>query len=127
MPSANKTHSVSLRAQSANIKEELDKKNKHTIDPITFSVILNRFRTIADEMTLTMEKTAWSSVIALARDFSCAIYDSRMNKLFLFRDRLGIKPLYYAFKDIGHMNLVYIERQSGRKTEVCLYMHETTF
>jgi len=81
MPSANKTHSVSLRAQSANIKEELDKNNKHTIDPITFSVILNRFRTIADEMTLTMEKTAWSSVIALARDFSCAIYDAQTRQV----------------------------------------------
>ena len=42
------------------------------VDPITFSVILNRFSTIANEMTLTMEKTAWTSIIALARDFSCA-------------------------------------------------------
>jgi N-methylhydantoinase B len=44
-------------------------------DPITFSVILNRFDSIAKEMTLTLEYTAWTSILALARDFSCAIYD----------------------------------------------------
>jgi N-methylhydantoinase B len=45
------------------------------IDPITFSVILNRFNTIAREMTLALEYTSWTSILALARDFSCAIYD----------------------------------------------------
>src|SRR2546426_10687706 len=45
-------------------------------DPITFSVILNRFNSIANEMTLTLEHTAWTSILALCRDFSCAIYDS---------------------------------------------------
>lgn len=47
------------------------------IDPITFSVVLNKFNTIAKEMTLTLEHTAWTSILALARDFSCAIYDRR--------------------------------------------------
>ncbi len=47
------------------------------IDPITFSVILNRFNTIAREMTLTLEYTSWTSILALARDFSCAIYDNK--------------------------------------------------
>ncbi len=56
-------------------------KSKTTLDPITFSVILNRFNTIANEMTLTMEKTAWTSVIALARDFSCAIYDAKARQI----------------------------------------------
>ena len=51
------------------------------VDPITFSVILNRFNTIATEMTLTMEKTAWTSIIALARDFSCAIYDANARQI----------------------------------------------
>ena len=47
------------------------------IDPITFSVILNRFSTIAREMTLTLEYTSWTSILAVARDFSCAIYDAQ--------------------------------------------------
>ena len=33
-------------------------------DPITFSVIRNRFEAIGQEMTLAMEKTAWTSIIA---------------------------------------------------------------
>ena len=45
------------------------------VDPITFSVVLNRFDSIAKEMTLTLEFTAWTSILALAKDFSCAIYD----------------------------------------------------
>ena len=45
-------------------------------DPITFSVIRNRFEAIGQEMTLAMEQTAWTSVIALARDYSCMIYDA---------------------------------------------------
>ena len=45
-------------------------------DPITFSVIRNRFEAIGEGMSLAMEQTAWTSVIALARDFSCMIYDA---------------------------------------------------
>ncbi|MBM77814.1 MAG: asparagine synthase (glutamine-hydrolyzing) [Crocinitomicaceae bacterium] len=31
--------------------------------------------------------------------FSIAIYDKKENKLFLFRDRMGIKPLFYSISD----------------------------
>ncbi len=51
------------------------------IDPITFSVILHRFNTIAREMTLTLEHTSWTSILALARDFSCAIYDAKARQV----------------------------------------------
>ena len=34
-----------------------------------------------------------------ARMFSIAIYDQQEDKLFLFRDRMGIKPLFYSLKD----------------------------
>jgi N-methylhydantoinase B len=51
------------------------------IDPITFSVILNRFNTIAREMTLALEYTSWTSILALARDFSCAIYDAQARQV----------------------------------------------
>ena len=45
-------------------------------DPITFSVILGRFDSIVNEMTLTLEHTAWTSILAICRDFSCAVYDA---------------------------------------------------
>lgn len=45
-------------------------------DPITFSVIMSRFDSIANEMTLTLERSAWTSILALCRDFSCAVYDA---------------------------------------------------
>lgn len=46
------------------------------VDPITFSVILSRLNSIASEMTITLERSAWTSILALSRDFSCAIYDA---------------------------------------------------
>ena len=57
------------------------RRGKKAVDPITFSVILNRYQTIANEMTLTMEKTSWTSIIGLARDFSCAIYDAKARQI----------------------------------------------
>ncbi len=81
MASKRRVHSGSLKVGSKKINRVHNKSNKQSVDPITFSVILNRFRTIAEEMTLTMEKTAWTSIIALARDFSCAIYDSKARQV----------------------------------------------
>lgn len=49
---------------------------ERSYDPITFSVIMSRFESIANEMTLTLERSAWTSILALCRDFSCAIYDA---------------------------------------------------
>lgn len=53
-------------------------------DPITFSVMLSRFNNIANEMTLTLEYTAWTSILALARDYSCAIYDAQPRQICMF-------------------------------------------
>lgn len=53
-------------------------------DPITFSVILSRLNSIANEMTLTLEYTAWTSILALARDYSCAIYDAVPRQIAMF-------------------------------------------
>jgi N-methylhydantoinase B len=67
-------------AQSAKSKNKRRRRAKD-IDPITFSVILNRFNTICDEMSRTIEKTAWTSILALSRDFSCAIYDRQARQV----------------------------------------------
>ncbi len=45
-------------------------------DPITFSVILSRFDAIVNEMTRVLERSAWTSILALAHDYSCGIYDA---------------------------------------------------
>jgi N-methylhydantoinase B len=37
---------------------------------------MSRFESIANEMTLTLENSAWTSILALCHDFSCAIYDA---------------------------------------------------
>jgi N-methylhydantoinase B len=46
------------------------------LDPTTFAVIFNALDSVVEEMSLTFEYSAWSSIIAEARDFSCAVYDS---------------------------------------------------
>lgn len=54
------------------------------IDPITFSVILNRFDSISDEMSVTLERSAYSSVLAIGRDYSIAIYDAEPRQICMF-------------------------------------------
>jgi N-methylhydantoinase B len=54
------------------------------LDPVTFSVLLNRLNSIVQEMTLTLELTAWSPLLALCRDFSCAIYDAQPRQLCMY-------------------------------------------
>jgi N-methylhydantoinase B len=73
---------------------------KADADPITFSVLLSRFHSIANEMTLTLEHTAWTPILALARDFSCAVYDAEPRQIASF-DALPIHT--------GSMHLVLEE------------------
>ncbi|MBP6345361.1 MAG: hydantoinase B/oxoprolinase family protein [Neisseriaceae bacterium] len=49
--------------------------NQATIDPITLSVVRGALETAQREMTLTLEKTARSSVFNLAHDYSNALFD----------------------------------------------------
>jgi N-methylhydantoinase B len=46
------------------------------LDPTTFSVIFNALNSVVEEMSLTFEYSAWSSILSQCRDFSCAIYDA---------------------------------------------------
>lgn len=52
-----------------------------SIDPIQFSVLLGRFNSIVNEMSLTLEYSASTSILALCHDFSCAIYDAEGRQL----------------------------------------------
>jgi N-methylhydantoinase B len=51
------------------------------VDPITFSVILNRLNSIAKEMTIALENAAMTSIIGLCRDYSCVIYDGHARQV----------------------------------------------
>lgn len=50
---------------------------RQQLDPITFSVLLNRLNSIATEMTVALANTASSALLALTHDFSCCVYDAR--------------------------------------------------
>lgn len=71
-------------------------------DPITFSVILSRFDAIVTEMTRVLEKSAWTSILALAHDYSCGIYDAQPRQISMF-DALPIHTtsLHLVVKEIA--------------------------
>ncbi|MDP1577830.1 MAG: hydantoinase B/oxoprolinase family protein, partial [Cypionkella sp.] len=47
------------------------------VDPITLSVVRGILETTQREMTLSLEKTARSSVFNLAHDYSTALFNAR--------------------------------------------------
>jgi N-methylhydantoinase B len=59
------------------------------IDPITFSVLLNRLGSITTEMGIAISHTASSSLLALSHDFSCTVYDGSGRQVAM-RDALPI-------------------------------------
>lgn len=61
-------------------------------DPVTFSVILNRFNRIVNEMTITLERSAWTPILALCKDFSCAIFDAS-GRLVAMHDALPVQSI----------------------------------
>jgi N-methylhydantoinase B len=95
---------AALRRKSPATRQSSKFSRRKDIDPITFSVILNRFNTIANEMTLVMERTAWTSIIALSHDFSCAIYD-RQNRQVCMMDALPIhtNSMHVVLKEIARV------------------------
>ncbi|MGE3775374.1 MAG: hydantoinase B/oxoprolinase family protein, partial [Gammaproteobacteria bacterium] len=46
------------------------------LDATTFAVIFNALNSVVEEMSITFERSAWSSILSEARDFSCAVYDA---------------------------------------------------
>lgn len=47
-----------------------------TLDPTTFAVLFHAIESCVQEMSLSLEYSAWSSIISQVRDFSCGIYDA---------------------------------------------------
>ena len=74
----------------AEIREELEKLNKYSwkTDHSDTEVVLNAF-----------QEWGISFIERLRGMFSIAIWDSNEGSLWLIRDRVGIKPLYYSVHD----------------------------
>jgi len=66
------------------VRSQQSSRSEQEVDPITFSVMLGRFDSIVGEMTRTLEQTAWTSILAVCHDFSCAIYDARARQISMF-------------------------------------------
>ena len=52
-----------------------------TIDPILLSVLRRRFKSITEEMGLTLLRTTRSPILSEARDFVTGLYDAQGNML----------------------------------------------
>lgn len=66
---------------------------------------LSEFKTTSDtEVILRLFEIKGADFVNdLNGMFAIAIYDTQANKLFLFRDRFGIKPLYYFLDSVGNI------------------------
>ena len=59
-----------------------------------------KFKSDTDILLVMYEKFGLKMMNFLNGMFSISIYDLRKNKIFLIRDRFGIKPLYYYHKNV---------------------------
>src|SRR5919201_2014439 len=51
-------------------------EERAALDPVTFEVIRNKLEVIADEMELTLFRSAYSSIVKEGLDASAAIFDT---------------------------------------------------
>src|SRR5262245_33336061 len=72
---------------------------------VTLERLGHRFRTRCDTETIlhVYREEGPTAVQRLRGMFAFAIWNSRTQELFLARDRLGIKPLYYVLTDDGSL------------------------
>ena len=72
------------------------KKLKNELENLGFS-----FKTRSDSEVINLAYQAWGPNFIKKCEgmFSIAIYDKKIRKIFLYRDRVGIKPLFFYFKN----------------------------
>ena len=52
-----------------------------TIDPIKFEVIRNALTQAAEEMAITLRRSAYSTNVKTRQDFSCAFFDKNLRSV----------------------------------------------
>ena len=73
------------------------------IDPTTFSVLTRRYIAIVDEMTVALENAAWTSILALARDFSCAVFDGETRLIAMHEGSpLHVSGMHVVLEEVAH-------------------------
>ena len=103
------------------------------VDPITLSVVRGMLETTQREMTLSLEKTARSSVINLARDYSTSLFNSSPEMILQGQDipiHLGslmpaMKTVAKFFKDDIHEGDLIIHNDPAYNgshiLDMCMY------
>lgn len=77
-------------------------KSKSKVDPITLSVVRGVLETTQREMTLSLEKTARSSVFNLAHDYSTALFNARPEMILQGQDiPIHLGSLIPAMKSVA--------------------------
>src|SRR4028119_1311934 len=51
-------------------------KRRHTFDPVTLEIYRALYTSVAEEMGVTLRRTAHSPNIKERRDYSCAVFDA---------------------------------------------------
>ena len=62
----------------------MEPDDTRTSGPVTFSVLMRRLESISQEMSLVLEASSWTSIIALCHDFSCVIYDREARQVCMY-------------------------------------------
>src|SRR5205085_3712440 len=62
---------------SINCREHIMSRRKQSFDPTTLEIYRALYTSVAEEMGLTLRRTAHSPNIKERRDYSCAVFDAR--------------------------------------------------
>jgi len=66
-----------------------------SVDPVSLQVLKSKFESVAEEMGVALQRTAYSPNIKERRDFSCAVFDPQGNMVAQAADipvHLGAMP-----------------------------------
>jgi len=79
-----------------------------SVDPVSLQVFKSKFESVAEEMGVALQRTAYSPNIKERRDFSCAVFDpqatsqeeSAFAQHISYRTQNGMQPRIKRFSDL---------------------------